>query len=310
MVAMERVVNVEKKPATYDVYESTLEPKYQERARSELNEESFRIEPAIARMREFIAKHPQIQRCRTDAVFLLRFLRYRKFNVDAACEVLERCLTALQVSPEFFTLDLENSMIERCMCVPLGQNSDGSMVFLIRVGSFDPATFEPEQVVRLNMLALETYVYDEVYQVTGITAVIDLHGMTLAHAGAITLPKLSVIMDSTHNYLGVRIQRIHLVRLPKIAATVVDLISKALSPKLQQRIKVRNSILEQARIELNEEDYRRDPAIARMREFIAKHPRILRCRTDAIFLLGFLRYRKFNVEAACETLHSGPDCKI
>ncbi|KAL1379759.1 hypothetical protein pipiens_014669, partial [Culex pipiens pipiens] len=316
--------SVEKKPATYDVYESTLEPKYQERARLELNEESFRTEPAIARMREFIAKHPRIQRCRTDAIFLLRFLRYRKFNVEAACEVLERCLTALQVSPEFFTLDLENPMIERCMCVPLGQNSDGSMVFLIRVGSFDPATFEPEQVVRLNMLALETYVYDEVYQVTGITAVIDLHGMTLAHAGAITLPKLSVIIDSTHNYLGVRIQRIHLVRLPKIAATVVDLISKALSPKLQQRIKfimepvpsiakkpvmydvyectLEPMYLERARIELNEEDYRRESAIAQMREFIAKHPRIQRCRTDAVFLLRFLRYRKFNVMAACEAL--------
>ncbi|EDS26691.1 conserved hypothetical protein [Culex quinquefasciatus] len=177
-------LSVEKIPATYDQYQTTLEPKYLERARIEINEESFRREPAIARMREFIAKHPQIQRCRTDTIFLLRFLRYRKFNVEAACEALEKNLTALLVSRKFFNVDLDNPIIKECLCVPLGPKSDGSLVFLMRLGSVDPATFLPEEVVSLNMIALETYGNLEVYQVTGVTPVIDLLGTTLGHVGA------------------------------------------------------------------------------------------------------------------------------
>ncbi|XP_039444929.1 clavesin-1-like [Culex pipiens pallens] len=212
---MALVPSVEKKPATYDEFQTTLEPKYLDQARIELNEEDYRREPAIARMREFIAKHPRIQRCRTDAIFLLRFLRYKKFNVD-----------------------LDNPMIERCTCVPLGQNSDGSLVCLIRLGSFDPDTFEPEQIVRLCTLTVDMYAYEEVYQVTGFTVVVDLHGMTMGHVGAMTLTKIKIMTNAMNNILGARIKRIHLIQLPKIAGTVVTIFSKALSSKLQRRIKI------------------------------------------------------------------------
>lgn len=236
---MASILSVEKNPATYDQYQTTLEPRYLEQARKEINEECFRREPAIARMREFIAKHPQIQRCRTDTIFLLRFLRYRKWNVEAACEALERYLTALQVSRKFFNADLDNPLLKECLCVPLGPQSDGSLVFLMRLGSVDPATYLPEHVVNLNMLALETYANNEMYQVTGVTAVIDLLGTTLSHVGAMTFPKIKIMMDSVNQFMGARIKKIHIVHLLKLATPVVELCLKALPVKLQQRVKVR-----------------------------------------------------------------------
>lgn len=57
-----------------------------------------------------------------------------------------------------------------------------------------------------------------------------------------------------------------------------------------------------AQKELHESEEIRTQALRQMREWIAKNPAILKCRTDGSFLLRFLRVRKFNHVAACENL--------
>ncbi|XP_058066231.1 clavesin-2-like [Anopheles bellator] len=57
-----------------------------------------------------------------------------------------------------------------------------------------------------------------------------------------------------------------------------------------------------ARDELREETAIAEQALQQIRDWIAKNPAILTCRTDYPFLLRFLRVRKFAHLAACETL--------
>ncbi|XP_058837462.1 clavesin-2-like [Topomyia yanbarensis] len=57
-----------------------------------------------------------------------------------------------------------------------------------------------------------------------------------------------------------------------------------------------------ARDELRESDEIRDQSLAQIRDWIAKNAAIKFCRSDSSFLLRFLRVRKFNHLAACESV--------
>lgn len=109
-------------PDEYDSYKFTLPAKYKEMAKEELREDESIRTHALAQLREWIAKHPHIKKCRTgagkwilidwniflidlkfsDAVFLLRFLRTKKYSVQPACEMLEKYLAVRQLFPQWF----------------------------------------------------------------------------------------------------------------------------------------------------------------------------------------------------------------
>lgn len=67
-------------------------------------------------------------------------------------------------------------------------------------------------------------------------------------------------------------------------------------PGLEDRLK------QIASKELKESEFMRKQSLEKMRDWIAKNRRIIKCRTDDRFLLRFLRVRKFSVVKACETL--------
>lgn len=242
---MVSVPGVEKRPASYDSYKTTLDAKCLAVARQELHEDDHTREPALAQFREFIAKHPQIVRCRTDSLFLLRFLRRHKFNVLAACEMLERYLETLQTASDFFgKLDPQTlaPLIRDRVMVPLGQDQQGRLLVTIRFGEFDPKTTTAEQLSQLIATVMETHLDQERFQVNGIVLIVDFLAATMAHFGIWTLPKLKLVMSATDDILAFRVKEIHLVQLPKFAAMVADFCIAALSPKLQQRIRVRGSL--------------------------------------------------------------------
>lgn len=99
-------------PETFDPYVCNLSPKFKKIALDDLREDENIRSQALAQFREWIAKHPHIKKCRTDAVFLLRFLRTKKFSVPASCEMLQRYLTIRQLYPQWFKkLDIEDESI-------------------------------------------------------------------------------------------------------------------------------------------------------------------------------------------------------
>ncbi|KAJ8688172.1 hypothetical protein QAD02_023967 [Eretmocerus hayati] len=96
-----------------EAYECSLSSDAATVAKQELREDEATREHALEQMRDWIAKHPRIKRCRTDALFLLRFLRTKKFSVPLAQDMLERYLSIRQLYPEWFQrLDIADSDIE------------------------------------------------------------------------------------------------------------------------------------------------------------------------------------------------------
>lgn len=113
---MEQVPSSDKAPENYDEYEFTLAPMYKEIASKILREDDNIRQQSLNQMREWIAKDPYILRSRTDSNFLLRFLRTKKFNVPAACAMLQKYLANRQVYPKWYkNLDCDDPLLKQLL---------------------------------------------------------------------------------------------------------------------------------------------------------------------------------------------------
>ena len=177
--------NLSTSPDNFDPYVCNLGSHFKKIAKEELREDDNIRGQALTQFREWLSKHPHIKKCRTDAVFLLRFLRVKKFSVAAACEMLEKYLTIRQLYPQWFQkLDIEDKELEEIIdsgyLVPLPErDSQGRQLILSCAGKFDPYRFTSSQMARAHSLVTEALLDDEESQVAGYTHVNDEEGLSM-----------------------------------------------------------------------------------------------------------------------------------
>ncbi|XP_062540871.1 alpha-tocopherol transfer protein-like [Armigeres subalbatus] len=189
---------IDKKSFSNDEYVCSLDPENLRKAKEELHEDESIRESSITQMREYIAKDPQIIWCRTDHLFLLLFLRVRKFNVQAACEMLRNMLMAIHTEPDSFKLRPTewDTFIAQPISLPLGPDDKGRMVILCRQGQSDASTVTLEEIIRMSILVFQTFCYIESYQINGAVLIIDYEGVTMNHFAVWTIPVLSWQINS------------------------------------------------------------------------------------------------------------------
>ncbi|XP_055527050.1 clavesin-2-like [Wyeomyia smithii] len=166
------ILSVDKSPDSYDEYKFPLDEHYRKMAQEGLGETDEICQQSLTQMREWIAKHPFIGKCRTDSLFLLRFLRMRKFSVPKAQETLERYLAMRQAFPHWFQkldpLDADmQELLEDNQFQILGQDSKRRTVSLIKLKSFNVEKFTSAHQSRHMQLLLETLFDDERTQIGG-----------------------------------------------------------------------------------------------------------------------------------------------
>ncbi|XP_055687645.1 clavesin-1 [Lutzomyia longipalpis] len=228
--------------APYEPYQCTIGEDFMRMAREQLREDDNIRSQALAQFREWIAKHPYIKRCRTDAVFLLRFLRTKKFSVPAACEMLEKYLTIRQLYPAWFRkLDIEDPALEEIVSagylVPLlKRDSQGRQVFLSCAGKFDPHRFTSAQMARVHSLICEAFMDDEESQVAGYNYINDESGLAMAHVSLWSLTDIRNMMKCIQNSTPMRHKETHFINLPHYGNRVVEFILTVLNEKLKKRI--------------------------------------------------------------------------
>lgn len=151
---MSKTYNFDKAPAKYDDYVFNVGDTYKEIAKNDLHEDEKVRNQSLAQMRDWIAKHPHIRRCRTDASFLLRFLRPKKFSVHQACELFEQYMVYRQQFPQWFTkLDPADpefiALMDNGYTFPLLERDEfGRRIFLTAVERLDPDRFNFTHMVR------------------------------------------------------------------------------------------------------------------------------------------------------------------
>uniref|UniRef100_A0AAG5D4W8 CRAL-TRIO domain-containing protein n=1 Tax=Anopheles atroparvus TaxID=41427 RepID=A0AAG5D4W8_ANOAO len=241
--------SIDKRPASCDSYEFTLPELYRKIAKEELREDDEIREQSLTQMREWIAKHPYIRKCRTDASFLLRFLRFRKFSVPTACEALERYLAMRQTFPDWFkNLDcdepLMKELLEDGVFTKLGQNQDGRMVILFSVRLLNPDKFLPIHQGRMMALLIETLLEWEELQIGGFQVMLDFTDTVMKLYGSWGVTDMKIFMDAVNRSYPIRIREVNGVKFPKFAVSILNLLLTFASPKLKERIVCHKTMME------------------------------------------------------------------
>lgn len=231
---------VEKCPKQFDEYRTTLSKTYLEMAKEQLREDDTLREQALEAMRTWIAKHPYIRRCRTDSLFLLRFLRQRKFSIPLACETLERYLAMRQTFPHWFqNLNPEQEDMRDLAAdgvfQALGFDSKGRIVILIKSRNFNVEKYTLLHLIRYLHMYMEILSCDERIQVAGIVLIVDCFETTMMHFTLFNLSDMKNMMPYINHLLPVRCKEIHVLRLPKMSVTLVDILFTFVSAKIKHR---------------------------------------------------------------------------
>ncbi|XP_019527187.1 alpha-tocopherol transfer protein-like [Aedes albopictus] len=231
---------VEKCPKQFDEYRCTLSEEYLQMAKEQLREDDTLREQALEAMRTWIAKHPYIRRCRTDSLFLLRFLRQRKFSIPLACETLERYLAMRQTFPHWFqNLNPEQEDMRDLAAdgvfQALGFDDKGRIVILIKSRNFNVEKYTLLHLIRYLHMYMEILSCDERIQVAGIVLIVDCFETTMMHFTLFNLSDMKNMMPYINHLLPVRCKEIHVLRLPKMSVTLVDILFTFVSAKIKHR---------------------------------------------------------------------------
>ncbi|XP_052897418.1 clavesin-2-like [Anopheles moucheti] len=234
--------NLDKAPARYDNEIDELDAHCQQLARDFLRENPTLRDQSLVQLRDWIAKHPSIKRCRTDARFLLRFLRTKKYSFINASTMLERYLACRVVHPHWFKrLDIEDremcDLVEAGFLYPvLEKDARGRTVIFGDAGTLDPKVYTVGHGSRMHMLVGETLYDDASVQCAGFVLVYDLSGITMGMLGLVTLNDIRDLATYLNNAVPMRIQELHFVNTPSLALKIANYTLALMNEKLRNRI--------------------------------------------------------------------------
>lgn len=234
--------------ATPDPPPGELPAELSELALNELREDAAVREHALGQMRHFIEKHPAIKRCRTDAPFLLRFLRTKKFSVPQSCAMLERYLSIRQLHPQWFRqLDPSDpalaAVLDAGYLVPLPKRDrNGRQVILSCAGRFDPHAHTSSDMARAHGLVCEALLDDARSQLLGYCHLNDESGLSMAHLSLWSLADIRTMLGCIQNSTPMRHKETHFINVPHYGNKVLEFAISMLSDKLKNRVMLHRTL--------------------------------------------------------------------
>lgn len=177
-----------------------------------------------------------------DDVFLLRFLRTKKFVMLAAYEMLEQYLKARQLYPQWFqNLDIEDSklsaLVDSGYILPLMQrDSQGRRIVLQSASRFDTNKFSSADSIRLNSLIFGYLMDEEESQICGYVYIIDASKVSLKHVSMFSFVDIKNWLNCLQKAIPTRMKEYHFINLPGYANTIVDFGLSVMSDKMKKRV--------------------------------------------------------------------------
>lgn len=198
-----------------------------------VEEEFFEVDEIrgkwMEQLRQWVLEHPDIEWCRLDGIFLLRFLRYTKFArwCEApvlAQEALARYLAMLHIYPEWCSgLDPRGELMQQMthdeIFTILGADSAGQTIVWIRLVRFDVDNLDAIVLLRYTIMFLELMADDEAVQVGGIKVWVDYSGTTWKHYLRFNYDILREFKRIVEKVMPVWIREVHNVGLPDVASS-------------------------------------------------------------------------------------------
>jgi len=233
---------------TEENYVCELSKSSQEVAQNELNETNKLRKKALADVRKWIKNQPHLRRTRTDANFILRFLRMQKFDIKESCEILEKYLTMRVQYPAWFqNLDCRDSALSELVdagyiFVLPDRDQHGRRVIFSQAAAFDSSKYNVSDLMRAHVMTFETLLNDEENQVRGFTYIFDEKDVSWSHISIWTPTEVSKAFSCCERALPMRHKDIHFLNLPWTMGLIFQFAKSLLSEKIRNRFKTHSNL--------------------------------------------------------------------
>lgn len=216
-------------------------------AETELCETQSSRKKCLRELRQWLKGQKHLESVRTDNSFLLRFLRFKKFDVDTTKSVIDKYVHMRTHHPEWFHgLDIQDPKMRELMSsgylfVLPQRDGNGRRVIFSRASAVDAGRFTACDIMRAHILVYETLLTDEENQIKGLTYVFDEREINFSHLAIWSPSEISKAFSCCERALPLRHQEIHFVHLPWTMAIVFQFAKNLLSQKLRERFQTHAS---------------------------------------------------------------------
>jgi len=223
----------------------TLAAEWQEKAKKELNEDPIERHAAIQALKEaFARENPDLKLEREDDLFIIRFLRARKFDQKRALELLNNYHKfplehqKAYISPHEATAEHAKKLFDtKIMGILPKRAKNGSVVLYIDTGKLDPTKLNQKDLQLGTTYMVKRLLNDEVTQICGITFLEDLEDFSLMNTMKFND---SVDQELQFHYLQhcmpLRLKGIHALHQPLYVSIFMAIVRPFMSTKLSKRI--------------------------------------------------------------------------
>ncbi|KAL1482460.1 hypothetical protein MTO96_033783 [Rhipicephalus appendiculatus] len=170
---------------------TALEP-LEDVARRELGETPAVKQAALNELRRLISDEPSLH-CPMDDVFLVRFLRARKYDTQAAFKNVKKYFKVRTEHPEIFE-DFTPSGIpfddvcrkHRLATLSRHRDQMGRMAMLIKAGAWNTEISSLNDFIRVAFVIIEHILTWEDFVIRGFVIIVDLKGLSIYHLAHFT----------------------------------------------------------------------------------------------------------------------------
>uniref|UniRef100_A0A6B0V662 Putative phosphatidylinositol transfer protein sec14 n=1 Tax=Ixodes ricinus TaxID=34613 RepID=A0A6B0V662_IXORI len=221
-------------------------------AYEELGETDQGREDALARLNQLLDEDPELN-ARRDNVFLLRYIRLRKYNIEAALATLKHYYKNRAAYPSIYDNFLPSNVkpASRRMFMAL-QNPDvhGRRVLLIRAGAWIPSLCTHSEAQQAFHLALEFLAADPSSQTVGISVLVDYEGLSMSKLLSVNISLLKQCAEFVLKCLPFRLKAIHVIRQSFVYDILMSIVRHLISRKYVERIHLHGTNFEDLHKEL------------------------------------------------------------
>lgn len=225
-----------------------LSERLQKFAKEELGEDSDVKAESLKEVRSWLSNCPHLCHSRTDANFLLRFLRIQKHKKKEACSMLEKYMVMRAQHPQWFQqLDIRQpalaDLVARGYLFALPErDAMGRRVVFSVASALDPQRHTSSDAMRAHIMTFEALLEEEETQLRGFTYIFDCSGITFSHLSIWSPAEVAKLFSICEKNLPMRHRDINLLHLPFPMWAVFEFCKSLLSSKIRKRFSVHSNL--------------------------------------------------------------------
>ncbi|XP_077483107.1 alpha-tocopherol transfer protein-like isoform X3 [Amblyomma americanum] len=192
---------------------------------------------AILQLRQLLQEDKKLKP-RTDEEFLVRFLRVRKYDVEAARRTVQKYYRNRAACPTVYS-DFVPSSIDpssrRIMMVLPSKDAHGRLVILFKAGVWVPSRKSYDLAQKAALVCLEHMAADPASQTAGVSILVDSDGFSLNSLLSCNLSLTRRFFEYLQDCMPMRLKGLHIIHESKAMDFLFAIMRPFIKRKLAER---------------------------------------------------------------------------